>query len=59
MYKYLPESEITSKGHLDQQKQQSSLEAATNVTPLDTKKGDNTSEVLLQIFEPTETNILT
>ena len=28
--------------------------AAANVTPLSTKSGENTSEVLLQLFDPTE-----
>ena len=53
--KYLPESEITEKGHLDQQKQQPAVAAEANVTPLFTKSGENTSEVLLHIFDPTET----
>ena len=57
--KFLPESEITSKVHLDQQKQQTSAAVAANVTPLSTKSGENTSEVLLQIFDPTEKIILT
>ena len=57
--KYLPESEITEKGHLDQQKQQPAAAAAANVTPLSTKSGENTSEVLLQLFDPTGKNILT
>ena len=48
--KYLPESDITAKGHLYQQKQQPAAAAAANVTPLSTKSGENTSEVLLQIF---------
>ena len=54
--KYLPESEITPKGHLDQQKQQPASSAAEKVTPLYTKSGENTSEVLLQLFDPTEKN---
>ena len=52
--KYLPESYITAKGNLDQQKQQLFSSAATNVTPLATNEVENTSEVLLQIFDPTE-----
>ena len=52
--KYLPESEITAKGHLDQQKQRPATAAAENITPLSTKSGENTSEVLIQLFEPTE-----
>ena len=52
--KYLPESEITSKGHLDHHKQQPAEAASTNVTPLSTKAGENTSKVFLQIFDPTE-----
>ena len=54
--KYIPESEITSKGHLDQQKQLPAAAAASNITPLSTKSGENTSEVLLQIFDPIEKN---
>ena len=57
--KYLPESEITAKVHLDQHKQRPEAAAAANVTPLSTKSGENTSEVLLQLFDPTEKNILT
>ena len=53
---YLSESEITAKGHLDQQKQQQATYAAANITPLYTKAGQNTSEVILQIFDPTEKN---
>ena len=55
--KYLPELEITEKGHLDQQKQRPVATEATNVTPLSTKAGWNTSEVLLQLFGPTEKNL--
>ena len=54
--KYLPESDITAKGRLDQKKQQPETAAAENVTHLATKAVDNTSEVLLQIFDPTEKN---
>ena len=57
--KYLPESEITAKGHLDQQKQRPEAEAVETVTPLSTKAVENTSEVLHQLFDPTEKNILT
>ena len=57
--KYLPELDITEKGHLYQQKQQPATAAVANVTPLSTKSGENTSEVLLQLFDPTEKNILT
>ena len=52
--KYLLESEITAKGYLDHQKQRPDASAAANVTPLSTKAGENTSEVLIQIFDPTE-----
>ena len=52
--KYLPESDITAKLHLDQQNQRPAAEANANVTPLSTKARENTSEVLLQIFDPTE-----
>ena len=45
--KYLPESEITSKGHLYQQKQQPEASEAANLTPLSIKAGENTSEVVL------------
>ena len=38
-----------------QQKQRPAAAAAENVTPLYTNAGENTSEVLLQIFDPTET----
>ena len=54
--KYLPESEITEKGHLYQQKQRPAAAAAANVTHLSAKAGENTSKVLLQIFDPTEKN---
>ena len=37
-----------------QQKQQPAAAAAINVTPLSTKAGENKSEVLLQLFDPTE-----
>ena len=57
--KYLPESEITAKGHLDQNKQRPAAAAAENVTHLSTKSGENTSELILQIFDPTEKIILT
>ena len=40
--------------HLDQQKQRPAAAAAVNVTPLSTKSGENTSELLLQLFDPTE-----
>ena len=43
-----------AKGNLDQQKQVPAVEAAVNVTPLATKSGENTSEVFLQLFDPTE-----
>ena len=52
--KYLPESEITATGHLEQQKQRPAAAAAANETPLSTKSRENTNEVLLQIFDPTE-----
>ena len=55
--KYLPESEITAKGHLDQQKQRPAVAAAAKVTHLSTKAGENTSEVFLQLFDPTEKKI--
>ena len=51
---YLPESEITAKWHLDHQKQLPAAAAAANVTHLSTKPGENTSEVLLQLFDRTE-----
>ena len=54
--KYLPESDITAKVHLDQQKQRPAAAAAENVTYLSTKAGENTSKVLLHIFDPTEKN---
>ena len=56
---YLPESEITAKGHLDQQKQIPEASADANVTPLSTNAGENTSEVILCLFYPTENFILT
>ena len=52
--KYLPESEITAKGHLDQQKKWPAAAEAENITPLSTKSVENTREVLLQLFDPTE-----
>ena len=52
--KYLPESDITAKGHLDQHKQRPAASTAENVTPLSAKAGYNTSEVLLHLFDPTE-----
>ena len=42
-----------------QQKQQPAAAAAANITPLSTKAGDKTSEVFLQVFDPTEKYILT
>ena len=57
--KYHPELEITEKGHLGKQKQQPVASAAANVAHLSTKAGENTIEVLLQIFDPTEKIILT
>ena len=35
------------------------LETDVDVTPVSTKVGDNTSEVLIHLFDPTEKNILT
>ena len=55
--KYLPESEITDKGQLDQQKQQPAAAAAANVTPLATEAGEKKSEGLLQLFDSTEKNM--
>ena len=55
--KYLPESQITAKRHLKQKKQRPVAAADANVTYLSTKAGENTSEVLLQIFYPTEKNL--
>ena len=40
--------------HPDQQKQRPSAAAEANVTPLFTKSGENTSEVLPHLFDPTE-----
>ena len=57
--KYLSELEITFKGHLGNQKQVPAAETPANVTPLLTKAGENKSEVLLQIFHPTEKFIMT
>ena len=58
--KYLPESEIMDKGHLIQQNQRPKPSTeAENVTNLSTKERENTSELLLQIFELTEKIILT
>ena len=57
--KYLLESGITAKGRLDQQKQLPAAAVAANVTPLYTKTGENTSEVLLQLFDPNKKIILT
>ena len=51
--KYLPESETTAKWHLNQQKQRPVEEASTNVTPIKTKSGEITNEILLQVFDPT------
>ena len=56
---YLLESDITAKGHLDQQKQRPAAAVVANVKPLFTNSGENTSEVLLQLFDPTEIFILT
>ena len=46
-----------ANGHLYQKKQGPEEAAAANMTPLSTKAGENTNEVLLQIFEPTEKNL--
>ena len=51
--KYLSKSETMTKGHLGQQKQQPAAAVAVNMTHLATKAGKNTSELLLQIFDPT------
>ena len=48
-----------AKGHQNQQNKRPLAEAATNVTPIETKAGENTNEILLQIFDPTEKYILT
>ena len=40
--------------HLEQQKQRPAAAGAENVTTFSTNAGENTSEVLLQIFDPTE-----
>ena len=52
--KYLLELDITAKGHLYHQKQLPATAAVANVTPLFTKSGENTIEVLLQVFDLTE-----
>ena len=57
--KFLPESEITAKGNLNQNKQQPEAAAAANLTPLSTNAEENTSEELLLLFDPTEKYILT
>ena len=54
--KYLPQSDITEKAHLDQQNQQPAAAAYANVTHSSTDAGENTSEVFLQIFDLTEKN---
>ena len=54
MTKYLPDSEITAKGHLDQNHQHTVEVAATYVTPIATNEVKNTNEILLHTFEPTE-----
>ena len=43
-----------AKGHLDQQRQRPVAGSAENVTPIATKAGGNTNEILLKIFDPTE-----
>ena len=43
-----------AKGNLNQQKKWPVTEAATNLTPIVTNAGENTNEILLQIFDPTE-----
>ena len=53
---YLSESEITAKGKLYQQKQWPVSEAAVNLTPIATYAGENTDEILLQIFDLTVKN---
>ena len=55
--KYLPESEITAKGHLYQHKKRPAAAAAANVTPLATEAGEKKSEGLLQLFDSTEKNM--
>ena len=52
--KYHPESDITAKGHLDQNTQLPEAAASANVTTLSTKERDNTNELLLHIFDLTE-----
>ena len=43
-----------AKGRLDQQQQRPEALSDENVTPIVTKAGENTNEILLQIFDPTE-----
>ena len=47
------------KRYLDQKKQLPVAAAAENITTLSTDAGENTSEVLLQIFDPSNFLILT
>ena len=44
---------------MDQQKQQPAAVADKNLIASSTKAGDNTSEVLLQLFDQTEKYVLT
>ena len=52
--KYLPDSEITAKEKLDQQKQRTVVADSTNETPIETKARENTNEIILHQFDPTE-----
>ena len=49
--KYITESEITSKGHIYQQKQRALAADAANVTHLSTKEVDNKNETIIQLFD--------
>ena len=43
-----------AKGRLDQQQQRPEALSDENITPIVTKAGENTNEILLLIFDPTE-----
>ena len=48
---YIPDSELTSKENLDQQKQRLVPAAAENVTHISTKIIESTNKILLQLFD--------
>ena len=57
--KYLPESKITVKGYLDQQKKGPVTAASENIIYIATMAGETTTEIFLQLFDPTKNMYIT